>query len=854
MLERKKINKVFFKLIEIYTLEDYKKIKELELNLRRILNKYPKLDKSKQTYILKYLNLIIKIENEVVIYIQDKNLDAPILNLLNEFMLNNDINLNDQNNVEIFLKLITTNLNAKKLISYNNLMSKYFDSLSLNQKAICIKNVITNTSGELQLSLIDNLKQNILKQNFKIPSDLKLIADLLNISRNIMIDFNLDKIVLESFEYAFKQEVLGEKTIYFMQEMQHHNQYITRVNEWLVKNINTKTNDILKQRITIMYNIMLQQAGEKGERKIIYTNKPDNYAAVYYDFFLMQSDINLKKEYVSKQAIATINSWTKELLRNENIDKSTNQLVNLYKLKNLNRFLNYHALFNIELNKVPYNEELSKELIFFINDYSLVNASLALPILIQAKKDGYFITGTSPNFIEYHETNDNALNQLISRMQQDSHIETYKNDLIDFDYEIDITNKSIIVDGFNIYQPIFEVITRYQFTYFLNFETDAWVRAKVYNYILYFKRIFNYCDQLFNYCQSNDKKIRFITNGLHIPHAAAYRIYCEYKGYKANMEFIALSPGYDNYFKNVGDALTETITLLNMNTNPNSRNAFLGTKEGFDKFYTEELPNMEKYRNNAKQYLSFNRSHLESKNHEKNEILKIIQDYKTENKKVILVNGKVVFDLCVKYTKGLCHDDMSDWLTHTVEIAKKNPNILLLLKPHPHEQRKDLTMTDEPVFTFKDLVTTDIDAPNIIYLNPSLFKNDELLPYVDLGIVWNGTSCLEFLAQGIKTIAMDDWALKDYPIGMKNIKSKQEYENILNNPDLLNLPADISDKAIMFLNYMGSNKVAYPNIYTKTSTLNYHQFTNTKIFSENIDKLIKYGDPNIEELVKKVVE
>jgi hypothetical protein len=132
---------------------------------------------------------------------------------------------------------------------------------------------------------------------------------------------------------------------------------------------------------------------------------------------------------------------------------------------------------------------------------------------------------------------------------------------------------------------------------------------------------------------------------------------------------------------------------------------------------------------------------------------------------------------------------------------------------------------------------------NTIYLDPSMFTNKELLKYADITTVWNGTSSLEFAAQGMKTLVMDEWGHKDYPIGFYECKSKLDYKNMLLHPDKLIENPILQDKAIMFLNYMGSNWVCYKNELSTTSTLNFGQF-DSKINSDKVDEFLngKYKD------------
>lgn len=855
MFERRKTKKQFDLLLEAYINENFKSVEKIEYDFIKIIKKYPRLNEEKKKFILELINQLLEIKIEVIFYIQDMNLNSYLLDYFNEFFKQKRLKNNKGLILDIVGKLLIVDLNAKKLKSFNNLLEIYYNEFNLKQKTDVLLNIINNNSATLDISFIEKLKDDVQNKHFIFPDDLDLITNIAIISRKTKIDLDMDKVYNDSFSYANSQESLKEKVIYFIIEMNNHVKYVSDVEKWLMKYEKTETNRILNERRLEIIRLKNQRKGIVNKKEIVYYNRPKDYKATYYDIVTMQRDLSFSKEETFKKATNVIDRWREELANYEDINEKILHLAYYYKLKSLMRYLRYWSNFNKELNKVEYYPDVSKEIIMFVNDHSLVNASIALPLLIEAKKQGYFICGTSPLDIDHFLTNDEELNQITNRMIQDIDTIKYKDDLMDFDYSIDIKNKEILVEGFNVYQPIYEFVSRYQFTYFFNYETDAWVRAKVHTLIFYFKRVFDYCDEIYDYCLKNDKKFRFISNAPHFHHAASYRIYCEEKGYKANMEFICLSPGYDNYFKNVGDATTETLSVLNMNQNPNSRNSFLGTASGFEAFYQRNISSINAYRSEAQDWLSANRSVSGVKNNkEKEEILNRIKRYKDNNKKVILVNGKVVFDLCVKYTKGIVHEDMSDWLTHTVEVAQNNPNILLIIKPHPHEQRKDLTMTDEPIVSLKDLIKTDMNYDNIIYLKPETFKNEELLPYVDLGIVWNGTSSLEFLSQNIKTLAMDQWALFDYPIGLCNLENRKKYEEVLVNPDKLELPNDISDKAIAFLHYMGSEDVRVPNKYTQTSTLNYHQFTNSKIFSDKIDDLIKNGDHYMEDLVKKIVE
>ena len=194
---------------------------------------------------------------------------------------------------------------------------------------------------------------------------------------------------------------------------------------------------------------------------------------------------------------------------------------------------------------------------------------------------------------------------------------------------------------------------------------------------------------------------------------------------------------------------------------------------------------------------------------------------------------------------------MSHWITHTIDCINENSNNLLIIKPHPHESLSELTLTSEHTVKLKDIIRTHMEE-NVIYLNSEAFKLNELVPYVDIAMLWNGTSCLELAAQGVPVLLDDIWGHCDYPIGFYRVKSIDEYEMILNNPKMLKEPDDLMMKAKVFLEYMSSSDVRIINKYSRTTSLNTKQFQ-SEIFEEAIEQYIKYGDADLENYFDSII-
>lgn len=536
----------------------------------------------------------------------------------------------------------------------------------------------------------------------------------------------------------------------------------------------------------------------------------------------------------------------------KSINKKIRLLKDLYLVKYLKAKQKYWNDFNEALKVV--DEPITKDTVYFVpcGNYLVVGANV-FPLLMVAKKMGYECIPSSPNTFEFN-SNDEELNKIGGCFYGSHFKNVYETKRIRRPYKIDIPNKIIEVDGFNVYEPIYEVVSRWQFSLFFNFETNAWARAQVYKLIIFFQNTFEYCEKLHNWAKDNKRPVRVIHSTPHVQEGAAWRIYCEEKGYEDNIKFIHVRSGYDDYF-NSGCKKTKTISALNLTDNPDKRMSIFGTAEGFRNYYERNVKCLDSISKKANKWFEFQRSvnHKEGNVDDelkKHQIIDRIKEHKGKGKKVYLLIGKLIFDLGVKWTKGTAHDDMSHWATHIVETVNKNDEILLLIKPHPHETRVDITMSEESVKTFRDIILTEL-GDNVIYLDSHLFRNIDLVQYVDVGFTWNSTSSLELAAMGIKVVMGDEWGYLDYPLNFIKLNTVEDYENFINNSDDYPTPEGLKEKAIVFLDYMGSGDVNIQNNYSETTSSNFNTFE-SKINYEEVLLYEKNGDKKLEEYFNKI--
>ena len=627
--------------------------------------------------------------------------------------------------------------------------------------------------------------------------------------------------------------------------------YIDIIEDWFDSIKNKETPNAMNVRIYLEEH----RTRSLQDNRFAEPSEITSDADIMKNIGIMLHDKDIKKEYIQTKVNEYEKQCFDDLKAETDMKKKIRLLVVLYSVKHRLRVGRFWADFDNALDLIPDNSDNSDTLFFLHTDQSPINGACAFPIIMAAKKRGYYCIPSSPNLFTFHCDDDELLDIAGSRyfVSYSKKVDTGR---FWYDWKIDIPGKSIEADGFNIFQPIYDVVSRWQFSCKYNFDTNAWARSRTYHFIRVMEKGLMQCEMLDDWAEKHGKSVRILLTSPHVPLYAAYRIYCEAKGFKNDVNAICVRSGYDDYFGGNVE-VASTLTAINMTKHPEAKTSLYGTKEGFERFYLENSENIDVMRSRAEEWFKSQRSKQYDSGNRKDDkkrkkILKRIKKHKAAGKKVYLMIGKLIFDMGVKYTKGCAHYDLSHWATHTAESLKNDPDALLLIKPHPHETRKTITMTDESIVTFRDIIDTDISSDNIIYMEGQLFRIFDLAPFVDIGLVWNSTSALEMAAMGIKVMMGDECAYNDFPIGFPRVYSIAEYERFLADPDSLEYPSDIQDKAIAFLSYMSSDHVNLINKYTEFTASNYNQFDAT-IDMDEVRRYRDHGDERLERMIDEIL-
>jgi len=331
---------------------------------------------------------------------------------------------------------------------------------------------------------------------------------------------------------------------------------------------------------------------------------------------------------------------------------------------------------------------------------------------------------------------------------------------------------------------------------------------------------------------------------------AMYRFYCEKYGSADDFFCLHAANGYQNYFANFSTNVSTKGVIRNMTKHPETRSASFPVPSEFEAYYNANEHHALEVLKRVEDITKMKRSTGGNTTlpDEANEVLEKVSNWKKNGGKVACAFGKVVFDSSVPYDGGPIHQNMKEWINHTIDIVKDS-NTLLLIKPHPHEINH--MIASFPNAYFADLLTTELND-NVIILGHKWFDLHMLKGIVDLGIIYNGTTAIELAILGIPTIVCSHFAPIDYPIGHCVPQNEEHYKDVILFKEKIEADKEVQKKAALWLDYMSGDSI--------TLDYRYHsrQITNKVIyppywFEEDLEKYFKHGDPNVRLLAQKAI-
>lgn len=502
------------------------------------------------------------------------------------------------------------------------------------------------------------------------------------------------------------------------------------------------------------------------------------------------------------------------------------------------------------MKKVPQPQN-PKGLVFVPAFRCLNTIAMIVPVLLKLRQEGYATVHLSEGVLPFQPTGIEAIDKyhgLFRTSCINLQGEVLGEEYLRLNWKVDWENEIVEESGINYYHTFYERLMVHFRRHSIKMD-DPDVAYRFYHALRETDRQIFVARQIHQeIAKDMGLPVRFISGNAHLGAYAACKKYCEIEGVKDNVHFITVNTGYQNYYNNIGNKLSCTVGMIDATANPKLRMPFLSARESFEAWMNQGNTAAD-HKEEIDKWLNTNRVQSDGMNGKSKEIYDKINAAKKAGKKIICFYGKIPFDLAVPFDGGPAHKDMKDWINHSVEVAKKTDDIFII-KPHPHELRTEIAR-DATEF-LKDLV--EVEMPdNVIYMDHGWFNNSDLVPLLDVGVLWNGTSSLELGAQGIPVIMAAHFGKYDYPVDLYYPKDRKDYEKLLLNPEKLKISKKVSEECALLLKYMSTDEITIPYNYVKRPATN-DPIGSNLWYMDEIDDFLKNGDKYIDLLANRVLE
>ncbi len=323
------------------------------------------------------------------------------------------------------------------------------------------------------------------------------------------------------------------------------------------------------------------------------------------------------------------------------------------------------------------------------------------------------------------------------------------------------------------------------------------------------------CEKLLTLAD-HSRPIRIALMDSHFAPQGIIREWCVQIGRSHGIHAVAISVGYENYFSNLTSREATTLAVEDLTAQPEVRQPYLGGLHRMEACLAEN-PHLDREPDDQlMSWICQDRSNVGESSRSREHVSRRVQKVRADGGKVFVALGKVSIDFAAPGDRGFAHDDFVSWINHLIEAVTGTDN-LLLIKPHPHELRKEIVV--QGVQLLRELVVPDLPR-NVLFLEHDAFNTHELAEFVDTAFLWNGTAALEFSVLGVAVVLASIWADRDYPVGLEVLRSRKEYEDVLSGKRALVSAAGVQRRAATFLRLMRSDHVAIPYRYLRRAATN----------------------------------
>jgi capsular polysaccharide export protein len=345
------------------------------------------------------------------------------------------------------------------------------------------------------------------------------------------------------------------------------------------------------------------------------------------------------------------------------------------------------------------------------------------------------------------------------------------------------------------------------------------------------------------------KPIRVAIMDSHFAPQGVIREWCARVGAHHGIHAVVLGVGYENYYSNLGSLEASTVAAEDLTAQPELRQPFLGgllrlratlhLEPSLDREPDDEVLS----------WICQDRSDVGAPSMLRETVSRRLAEVRSKEKRVFVAFGKVTIDFAAPGDRGFAHDDFGDWINHLVSAVAGTGN-LLIVKPHPHELRQEIVV--DGVQLLRSMLPLDLPE-EVIFLDHHSFNTHELAGLADVAFVWNGTAALELSVLGVPVVAGSIWAERDYPVGLKLLHSRDDYQEVLRGVVAIEASDMSRRNSATLLRLMRSEYVAIPYRYLRRPATNLAVGA-PRLNADQLSQLEEHPDPFVERVASRFFE
>ncbi|OJA07268.1 hypothetical protein [Halomonas sp. QHL1] len=496
-----------------------------------------------------------------------------------------------------------------------------------------------------------------------------------------------------------------------------------------------------------------------------------------------------------------------------------------------------------EINQRVEQPEKPSGYVFLASLNCFNTLAMVAPTLIELKSKGFAVGSLMKGVLDQKPPRaaDDVIANLFNSIEH-----TREDGKVILEWDVDWPNRVVSVEGVNYYQGIYERLSTIFRRATISIEDEPIAST--------FQSLIRRCDYILRVCKRIENAVEHAGQPIILlgsnSHVAPYSVFRDFALARRipNLRYVTASVAYENYYSNLGSKTSGSMAVVDMTLHTNCRAPFLAIPERFERWYRDNKDSHE-VQKRFEELVAKNRTGS-GENVHFSPAAEALNKARNEGRRIVCCFGKILCDLAVPYDGGPAHSDMLDWVHHSIKIARENPQLLLLIKPHPHELRPEIAL--ELTEKLEDILPKDLPE-NVVILNHAEFNAGDLAQYLDLAVLWNGTACLELTGLGLPVVMCSHFGRHDYPIGLHYPKGRLDYEHMIAKAALASPNPELRKEAMGLLHYMGTKEVAIPNLYSR------RPITNDSIgvptwYMDRVNEYLASGDQYMKIAAERIIE